>query len=107
MADITNPIVVKFSNERARVFADALLQAIETAEALDDEWNSNAMATLIPNTADVIVDGSATDGRYPSTGAKVNAVRSAAVDLKAWGAQGTPTRKERLRTFAVNGTSRF
>jgi len=104
---ITNSEAIRFSNERARVFADILLQSIETADAIAAEWNSNSMTSIVPNTTEVLVDGSEIDGRHPATGAKLYAMVAAATDLSAWGATGSPTRKDRLRTFAVNGASRF
>lgn len=71
MADITDPEAVRFSNEKARTAADILAQAYYQVKQVQDEWFATGMSSLIPNTADLIVDGSATDGRHPVTGADV------------------------------------
>lgn len=86
-----------------------MLQAIETADAFIAEWTANPMlATLIPNSGiEIVNDGAAIDGRHPATGAKINVLVTAATDLATWGNTGTPTRKDRLRAFAVNGQPRF
>lgn len=72
MADITNPEAVRFCNERARTLADKAAAYFYAAQAFEDEWDATDMGTKIPNTSDVVIDGSATDGRSPITGANVN-----------------------------------
>ncbi len=72
MADITNPEVVRFCNEKVRALADLATRYHYAALALLNEWDATGMGALIPNTADVVVDGSAGDGRSPITGAMVN-----------------------------------
>lgn len=66
MADITDPQVVKFSNEVMRPISDAIvgLKALSDAETVT--W----VQTIAPALAayadgDTIVDGSASDGRTP------------------------------------------
>ena len=76
MPDIINPEAVKFCNEKARTLADKATAYYYAALALVNEWDATDMATKIPNTSDVIVDGSATDGRSPITGANVNGLKS-------------------------------
>jgi hypothetical protein len=73
---IDDPQAVKFCNEKIRPAADRYAQLYWTAKILIAEWNAAGLGTLIPNTADVVVDGSATDGRSPITGVMVNAFKN-------------------------------
>lgn len=107
MPDVTTPLAVRFSNERARVFSDSLLQAIQTAREFDAQYAALSGDTLFPNTADLIADNSDVDGRPRVQAQTVRALRTAAQDLLTWAAAGNPTREARLRTVAVNGGSRF
>jgi len=72
MADITNPQAVRFSNEDIRPMADKLAQAYYAAKMFLNEWAAQEIGTLIPNTNDVIIDGSVSDGRASIDGSKVN-----------------------------------
>ena len=76
MADITNPEAVRFCNEVIRPLADVATRYYYAALAVVNEWEATGMAAKIPNTADVVVDGSAQDGRSPITGAKVNGLKN-------------------------------
>lgn len=67
-----NPQAVLFANQYARPVADTLVSAYLTAKRLVQVWNGQSIVTVIPNDANVIVDGSATDGRAPITNAQVN-----------------------------------
>lgn len=73
---ITNPQAVKFCNEKIRPSADRYAQLYWVAKIILTEWNAAGMATLIPNTADVVEDGSPNDGRTPITGAMVNGFKN-------------------------------
>lgn len=107
MPDITNPQAVLFANAKARVLADSLLAAIQTAREFDAQYTAQSGDTLFPNTADLIADGSETDGRQRVQAQTVRALRTAAQDLVIWAAVGSPTRETRLRQVSVNGGSRF
>ena len=73
MAEITNPEAVKFCNERVRVAADKLAQLYSVAKSVQQEWTANDLATIIAfDNPDLVVDGSATDGRHPISGEDVN-----------------------------------
>lgn len=74
MPDITNPEAVKFCNEKIRPVADRYAQLYWFAKIVLAEWNAGDLSTNVPNTSDVVVDGSATDGRTPITGAQVNGI---------------------------------
>jgi hypothetical protein len=74
--EITNPEAVRLTNEMVRTVADKAVRYYYAAKAILNEWAATDMGTKIPNTSDVIVDGSATDGRHPITGANVNGLMS-------------------------------
>jgi hypothetical protein len=76
MAEITNPEAVRFSNEIVRTNADKAARYYYAAKAMLNEWAATDMGTKIPNTSDLIVDGSATDGRGPITGANANGLKT-------------------------------
>lgn len=103
----TNPQAISFANQKARVWADAMLSAIETAREFDADYGAMAGDTLFPNDAELIEDGSATDGRPRVQNQTVRALRTQAQDLLTWAATGNPTREARLRTVAVNGRAQF
>jgi hypothetical protein len=72
MANITDPTAVNFSNTQVRAGADKTMQFYWWMKALKTEYLANPnLATLLPNDASLVVDGSATDGRTPITGADV------------------------------------
>lgn len=73
MAEITNAEAVKFCNEKVRVAADKLAQLYYTAKAVSQEWTANDLGSVIAyNNGDLVVDGSAQDGRHPISGIDVN-----------------------------------
>ncbi len=72
MPDISDPQAVRFCNEKVRVAADKLAQAYNCANQVLDEWTARGGVALVPNSADAVLDGSATDGRPPITGADTN-----------------------------------
>ncbi len=91
MADITNPEAVRFANEKARVLADLATRYYYAAKAFAQEWAATDMDSKIPDAADVFIDGSATDGRSPITGANVRGLKghieTMIADLEASGNQ--------------------
>jgi hypothetical protein len=46
-----------------------------------DEWAAEGIASLVSNTAEVVADGSAVDGRTQITGADVHAIKDRVVEL--------------------------
>lgn len=107
MADITAPLTVRFSNEKARVFADSLVTTYETARAFSANWEALGIAAVCPNTADLVADGSEIDGRGRVTGAKLNALKTQADALLTWFEAGSPSRITQFRQIAVTGGSRI
>ena len=83
MALITNPIAVRFSNEKVRPMADLLGQTYHSAKVLIAEWNAFGGSALVPKTADVIDDGADFDGRFPVTANMINAIMDRLTDLVA------------------------
>lgn len=104
MPDIIDPEAVRFSNERARTLADAAARYYFAAKAFTLEWDATSMGSKIPNAADTIIDGSATDGRTPITGANVNGLKThvdaMVTDLEANG----NTKLNILLAIEVNGS---
>ena len=80
---IENVEAVKFSNERIRVAANKINAAYKFGNEVLAEWTANGGASLIPNTSDNIVDGSAIDGRHPITGVDANNIINRLSELKA------------------------
>jgi hypothetical protein len=91
MAAITNPVAIKFSNERLRVGADLLAQIDNEAAAILAEWTALGGTALIPNTADVLqdtaapngIDATGGDGRPVVTGAKLNNIINRLTGLRS------------------------
>lgn len=108
---ITNPEAVKFSNEFARVFADALVTAYDSAVSYRAYWDARSnLSVLFPdNATEIVADGSDIDGRPTMTGQKVQALYVQAGTVVTWGdvVVGGKTRITWLRTMAVNGRSRI
>lgn len=107
MAAITDPTAVKFANEKIRPTADLMGSLYFTAKALVAEWNATGMSAKITNTADNIVDGSATDGRNPMTGAQATAIVTRAQEVIA---DYEATSNAKLNTVlvpAVNKAAKF
>ena len=102
MADITNPQVIKFSNEVIRPLADAYSQLYFRTKAIAAEWTAQNMGALIPNDTSSLVDGSATDGRPPITGAMVNTLAAIAVTLIDDLELNTNEKLNQLLQIAVN-----
>lgn len=107
MADNTNPLAVRFTNEKARVFAESLLTTIQTARSFKSFYDANSMDTVFPATADNIADGSDTDGRPRVSNNAIRALYTAASDLLTWASTGSPTRETRLRTLTDKGEPRY
>lgn len=107
MADNVNPQAIKFANEKARVFAEALLSAIESAKVFEAFYAAQSLDTVFPATADNLADGSEVDGRPRVTNNAIRALRTAATDMITWAGQGSPTREARLRNMTHKGESRI
>lgn len=89
---ITNPVAIRFSNEKIRVAADLLAQVDNFAAAVLAEWAALGGVALIPNTVGNILRDSASptddvgtggDGRPVVDGAKVNNIINRLNGLRA------------------------
>ena len=107
MADITNAQAVAFSNNRIRPMADLLYTAYQTAKSIVDQWNAQDVSSVLPNTTDPIVDGSAQDGRPPITGAKATNVITRCQDLIADYEASSNAKLNTVTAVQVNGGARF
>ena len=117
MAAITDPVAIKFANEKIRPIADCLAQLDNWANAIINEWTAISGTTLFPNTTDIVQDGASIngtnsvggDGRPVITGAKVNniitrltALRSATATTGL--AMGVAGVRDTVLQVAVNTT---
>ena len=88
---ITDPVAIKFCNEKIRPAANLLAQLDTFAGAILNEWTALGGTALVPNTSAVVQDGAAPDGltsaggdgRPVITGAKVNNIINRLTALRA------------------------
>lgn len=117
MPAITNPVAIKFANEKIRVAADLLAQLDNFAASIAAEWTALGGTTLFPNTTDVVADGAAPngvdatggDGRPVITGAKVNNIINRLTSLRSTSAttglaMGVAGVRDTVLQVAVNTT---
>jgi len=106
MADITNPQVIRFCNEKARVLADLIETTRRTAEqfAIDivPEFEGHTSGNV---NADVVVDGAETDGRQIVTKGGIGGLKYVAEQLVT--CLTTDDRESLVAVVSVNGTPRF
>lgn len=107
MAAITDPVAIRFANEKIRVAADMMAQNYWTAKSLLAEWNATGMSTRIPNTADTLTDGSAQDGRHPMTAAQATAVITRAQEVITDYEATSSAKLNTVMLPAVNTQGRF
>lgn len=69
----TNPQAIAVANGKLRPAADRMGQLYNLAKALQAEYQAEDWGTLFPDDTEIIVDGSATDGRAPITNREVRA----------------------------------
>ena len=67
----TNPQAIMIANEKIRVLADKFGQLYNLAKMAQAEHQAEDWLSLFPNDAEVIEDGSLTDGRTRITNADV------------------------------------
>lgn len=80
----SNPQAVAFANYYARKAADEIVTSYLTMKRFLQVWAGQSIVTVIPpNDSNVLVDGSATDGRAPITNAQVNVLVANATTLVA------------------------
>ena len=104
MPDITDPQAIRFANERVRVAADRFAQLYYWCGIVRDEFIAQDIASLIPDSADVIIDGSATDGRPIITGADVHNIKDLVVEFIGNLDANTAWKLNEVLSVAVNTT---
>lgn len=86
MAEITNPQVVTFANERARTMADTVVRLSAQVDAWLADYTAQGIAAAITGDAagssSNIGDGSATDGRQRVTGSEIINFRAALLQVQ-------------------------
>jgi hypothetical protein len=98
----SNPQAVRVANEKIRVAADRLGQFYNLSKALSAEGTAEGWLTLFPNDVEVMVDGSATDGRTPITNADVRDIITMIQDLITWAEAASNARRNLMLKVAVN-----
>jgi hypothetical protein len=84
MPSNSNVQAITFSNTKIRPFADLLYTAYLSAKSLVSMWNAQNVPAALPNDANVLADGAATDGRAPITDAQATNIINRAQDLINW-----------------------
>jgi hypothetical protein len=102
MPAITNTQAVRFCNEQIRPLADLYAQLYFREKAVAAAWVAQGMGTLIPNTADLVSDGAATDGRAQITGAMVNTFAGLVVTMTGDVEAASNAKLNTLLQIAVN-----
>ena len=107
MVAITNVQAVKFANEQVRIMADLMASNYYTAKSIVNSWNATSISSLITNTADNIVDGSAQDGRSPITGAQATNIITRAMEIISDYEANTNAKLNTVLAVKVNGEARL
>lgn len=107
MATNNNAEAIAFSNQKARVMADAMAQSYFTAKVIVEEWNADSLSSIILNTSDLIDDGSSVDGRNPATGASVTNIITRAMEIVTDYEANNNAKLNTVLAMAVNTSSRF
>lgn len=84
MADITNPQVIKWSNERARTLSDSIARLYAQIVAYQSDYAAQGIvAAMTPfASGDILLDGSAQDGRAPVTKNQISVLNNALTQVK-------------------------
>lgn len=108
MAEITDPQVIKFSNEEARPIADSLYKAYYKTKAFLEDYNSGNIGSKINDagSSNLIADGSDVDGRTRIVGGDIYNLITAAqafIDFIEGNAVATLARLDVIAKPHVNG----
>lgn len=106
---IENPQVIRFSNERARVFADMLSSTYWMAKELIANYYADPELgnTLIANMGEALDDGATQDGRPIVTGNDLLGIVTRASDLVDDLEADNNAKLNTILAVAVNGNRRF
>ena len=83
MADITDPEVIRFTNERVRTYAEKLRAVKAEGASLVAAWFSLGVNSRCPNTTDLLQDGRANEGASRLTGADINSLVGQAANISS------------------------
>lgn len=98
----TNPQAIRISNDKLRVLGDRFGSLYNFCKMMQDEYTAENWAALFPNDAEVLADGSATDGRTSITNADINAFMTMVGAFITFMEVATPARKNNTLKIAVN-----
>ena len=102
MPDITNPEAVKFCNEEVRLFNDLLVVVYRTAKQIKEDYTSKGLSAIFNSNSDVVIDGSAEDGRHTVTTFDVNTVMARASEIITDYEANTNLKLNQANAIAVN-----
>jgi imidazole glycerol phosphate synthase subunit HisF len=105
----TDPQVIAFANTRVRPFADRMFSAWLEAIALVEEFDSGDIATQVEaaGAGEILVDGSATDGRTQITGGDIYNLVNVAIALKAFVENAAVATRDRTVDITKPHVNRF
>ena len=98
----TNPQAIAVANGKMRPLADKFGQLYNLCKALAKKDTAESWGTLFPNNAELLVDGSAEDGRAPITNADIFALRSVVGTFVTYMEQSTFANRNLVLRIAVN-----
>lgn len=98
----TNPQAVLIANSKIRVAADRMGQLYNYFKALQAEAQAENWTGMFPADGDIIVDGSAIDGRAPITNTDVNNFITAAGAFITFMEQAANANRNLILRMAVN-----
>lgn len=98
----TNPQAIRIANEKMRPLADKFGQLYNLCKMLQAEAQAESWASLFPNDAEVIVDGSASDGRTVIANSDISAFISAVGTFITYMEQTSNANRNLVLKIAVN-----
>lgn len=98
----SNPQAVRVANEKLRPLADKLGQLYNLAKALQAEAQAENWTALFPNDSELIVDGSAEDGRAPITDADIVTLMGVTTAFITFMEQNSNANRNVVLKIAVN-----
>lgn len=107
MANITNVEAVRFCNDEVRRFNDLLVVTYRTAKQIKLDYDNKGMGAIFTNNADVVIDGSSTDGRHAMTTFDVNVVLARANEIIADYEASSNTKINQANAIAVSTNPLF
>ena len=83
MADITDPVAIRFINEEIRPLAELLRNAVALVDDMETAWFGQAINIIVTNAAgDAIADGRDAEGVSRLTGADIHNFVVSVIDYR-------------------------